>query len=844
MSVHPTAKQIELLALGTLEPAEADAVRCHLEDCTECRALHEECDQNLRWEVDLRRAAVNSPGAPVPVADESAHGEGKKARATIDIEGYTVIRRIEAGGQGVVFLAEQHFPKRHVAIKVLHERFSDSPIARRRFEREILVAAKLRHPHVVSIFNSGVLPKGQRFYVMEYVRGLPLTAYVRENKLDLPAALELFAKVCNAVHYAHQRGIMHRDLKPSNIFVDADGSPKVLDFGLARPVVGFEDASISETGQVLGAPAYLSPEQTRGNPDEIDIRTDVYSLGVILYELLTGCYPYDVEAGWPDLITSIREKAPTPLSRAWKTGSGIYPARRTSGIRRPRSHHCPIDKELETIVLTCLRKEQDRRYQSAGDLARDLRRYLVGEPISAYPDSVLYILRKKLQRHRKPLLLATVAGLLTVAALVFGLVQKSRLARQAAQLDQSTAREIMASFVADPIRATEMARTTKTQVRDRLVRSCKENLSSQAFTDRIAGVRSAIVLDPASFWSAVDGGAVWANGEWLEVCRMEWPDKTPLFKELMQKAVNGSDRQKYVALCLIGQLAQDDEEALSACVNAVRTERQPGVVAAARWAATRLGTNVPFTATAGVFPDPLTGATFVRIPACDRFRQGSPASEADRHPNETQPADGVPIGSFWLGVTEVTSRQLDRFREWELTGVAPVLRDEDRDAGLAAGRLDLVFARRCCEWLSSHGREMNPPRRYRMPTEIEWECACRAGNAGRFCYGNIADYLPYFGNCNGDEQSHSVAMRMPNWYGLFDMHGGLWELTDTLFPPELVEVPKDKDKELFVTRGGAFYSPAVRCRSAQRNYAMKDTKEPCDDRYYNGFRLVMEIEQP
>lgn len=210
------------------------------------------------------------------------------------VEGYVILKELHRGGQGIVFQAVQQSTRRKVAIKVILQGPYASHNARRRFEREIQVIAQLKHPHIVEVFHSGVTKDHRQFCVMDYVRGVPLDRFVRENGLTLESAIELFLKVCDAVQYAHKHGVIHRDLKPSNILVDFEGSPKVLDFGLAKQLLDTDPSLVSLTGQVIGTLPYMSPEQTKGNPDEIDTRTDVYSLGVIFYEILTGQFPYPV----------------------------------------------------------------------------------------------------------------------------------------------------------------------------------------------------------------------------------------------------------------------------------------------------------------------------------------------------------------------------------------------------------------------------------------------------------------------------------------------------------------------------------------------------------------------
>lgn len=322
------------------------------------------------------------------------------------IAGYGQLRELARGGQGVVYSALQLGTKRVVAVKVLREGPSDGARGVRRFEREVDLAASLAHPNVVALFDSGTTPDGRPFLVMELVDGptidhAPQLDAIRGRdvaRADLDRVVELLAQVCDGVAYAHRRGVVHRDLKPSNIRLDRDGRPKVLDFGLAKNLDGGAGAlTLTASGSgatFLGSLPWASPEQALGRNDDIDVRSDVYALGVIAYQLLTGRFPYDVESDLRSTLNTIVHVVP------------IAP-RRLIGI----------SQDLETIVLRCLQKDQERRYQSAADLARDLRRYLAGEAIEARRDSTWYTLRMTARRHR----LAVVATALVLVSLVAGL---------------------------------------------------------------------------------------------------------------------------------------------------------------------------------------------------------------------------------------------------------------------------------------------------------------------------------------------------------------------------------------------------------------------------------------
>ena len=301
---------------------------------------------------------------------------------------YVVHRRLGVGGMGIVYEAEQQNPRRPVAIKVIRGGGADDDYHIRLFHREAYTLARLRHPSIADIFEAGQTDDGQHYFAMELVRGKPLNEYVRDESIPRRRRLDLFSKVCEAINYAHQRGVIHRDIKPTNILVDLDGHPKILDFGLAR--VTDPEASLMTTmtdvGRLMGTLPYMSPEEVRGNVDEIDIRSDVYSLGVILYELMTDALPYTVKrAALHEAVHTICETSP----------------------KRPSMIDRSLRGDLETVIFKALEKEPNRRYQSAVMLMEDVNRYLRGHPILARLAGGFYYFRKIIQRHR---LIVTVAA--------------------------------------------------------------------------------------------------------------------------------------------------------------------------------------------------------------------------------------------------------------------------------------------------------------------------------------------------------------------------------------------------------------------------------------------------
>lgn len=429
MSPETRARLVEEVFLAALEagPERAEGV------------LRERCggDEGLRLEVEEllghHAAGEGMLDAPVVSLTGGLGREGLRDHPGLFPEGtmvggHRVLRQIGSGGMGVVYLAEQEKPRRTVVLKIIRPLLA-TPTMLRRFEREAETLGRLQHPGIAQVYEAGMAetPVGALpFIAMEYVAGEPLTRFVQGRELSLRERVELMARVCDAVQHAHQRGVIHRDLKPGNILVEEGGTPKVLDFGIARAAAPEERATtlLTDAGLLLGTLPYMSPEQVAGDQDAIDTRSDVYSLGVVLYEALTGRLPYDLESrSMLDAARVIREQSPMRLSTLNRTLRG----------------------EVEVIVGRALEKERERRYQSAAELAADLRRYLNGEPIEAKRDSALYVLRKQIRRHR---VAATAAGVVFLTLVAFGVVSAAQ-----ARANRGLAnREMAARVLADEAR--------------------------------------------------------------------------------------------------------------------------------------------------------------------------------------------------------------------------------------------------------------------------------------------------------------------------------------------------------------------------------------------------------
>jgi len=438
---HSQLKQLFLEACD-LEPGDQRAFvrdRCPQGEMRDRLGALLACDEGFAASLAGEPGSARLGAAPAPLGPDIEPGD--------EIGPYRVVRAVGEGGMGSVYLAEQQRPiRRPVALKVIKLGMDTRQVVTR-FESERQALALMDHPAIASVYDAGATDAGRPYFAMEFVDGEPITDYADRKALSIRERIDLLLEVAEAVQHAHQKGVIHRDLKPSNVLVgERDGAPvvKVIDFGVAKAAGARLTERTLETvqGQFLGTPAYMSPEQAAGRTEDVDTRTDVFALGVMLYELLVGAPPFDPETWKTGSVAELQKRIaeldpPRPTTRLSSLGpERVERAAKNRGEHAAAALRRALRGDLEWIALRAMERDRDRRYSSASELAADLRRYLADEPVLASPPGAMYRARKFVRRHRVGVAAATlvaIGAIIGVAGLTAGLVRAQRAEAQAVE---------------------------------------------------------------------------------------------------------------------------------------------------------------------------------------------------------------------------------------------------------------------------------------------------------------------------------------------------------------------------------------------------------------------------
>lgn len=475
-----------------------DAIFCHAIELDDPQArdsyVAKACGQDVDLQKQVQRLLyAHFRGGSAIDAPDHLLGATLHKRTTeligVEIGPYKLLQEIGEGGMGTVYMAEQSTPvQRRVALKIIKPGMDTRQVIAR-FEAERQALAMMDHPHIAKVLDAGSTDSGRPYFVMELVRGTPITQYCDERQLTLRQRLELFLPVCQAIQHAHQKGVIHRDIKPSNVLIAPyDGKPvvKVIDFGVAKATGRqlTDKTLFTEFGAVLGTLEYMSPEQAELNNQDIDTRSDIYALGVLLYELLTGSTPLTRDrlklAGFSEMLRIIREEEPPRPSIRLSTAKATLPTVSQQRKSEPAQLTRTVRGELDWIVMKALDKDRNQRYETANGFATDVQRYLDDEPVQACPPSVAYWLRKFARRNKAALATAAIV----LAALVIGTAVSTWQAIRASQANQvAQANEVKALAAA---RAEKTARESEAEQRKEATGNLYDSLVREARAARLA----------------------------------------------------------------------------------------------------------------------------------------------------------------------------------------------------------------------------------------------------------------------------------------------------------------------------------------------------------------------
>ncbi|MEQ8762793.1 MAG: bifunctional serine/threonine-protein kinase/formylglycine-generating enzyme family protein [Planctomycetota bacterium] len=834
----------------------------------ELRAIleHDDEDEEIFGEQRLGQVGLQLVHLESGTDPTESHDDARTESLPENVGAYRILRKVGEGGMGVVYEAEQVSPRRRVAVKVIRTLMPSEDTVKR-FQREAEVLGMLQHPGIAHIYEAVLEPPDDTappFIAMEYIEGRTLVDYADSEDLALAERIELVARICDAVHHAHQRGILHRDLKPGNILVvqprhdsqvtasdetrprnassssnsvDAIGQPKILDFGIARITEDDVDSVTLNTspGQIVGTLAYMSPEQAAGSSAELDTRSDVYALGVILYQLLAGRLPFATQGrSFAEVVRILNEQAPTPLG---------------SIDRRLRG-------DVATITAKAMEKDRDRRYSSAAELAADLRRYLRNEPIVARPASGFYHLRKLIRRHR-----ALSATLLIALLAIFGLTAWALL-----NADRAKAREREISRLSDQ---RELRILKESQ--DALWPPLPDRIPElEGWLDRAEDLveripeHEGVLQDLQKRGRRIEEDGEEVQFEFPGDPRTAWWHETlaALIGDLKEFASDspigetvGGVRARLDAAREIDRLESSAEgrESWEAAREAIRSHpdygglelpMQPGLMPlgpdpqSGLWEFWHIQSgDRPEQDSAGRWVVGMeSGLVLVLLPG-GTFQMGAttdpagPNYDPDSLPNESPPHD-VTLSPFFASKYEMTQRQWDNHFGENPAVLVPA----------TPGDFGHTHPVQQVSWL----RSVEAMKRLglSLPTEAQWEYACRAGTDTPWYCGdrqsvlevaNVADqrfvtrFAPQLTVESWDDGfagTAPVGSFDPNGFGLHDTLGNVWEWCRDAFATEYDKVParpgdglrtfEANELVLRVQRGGSFFVPSSLARCAAR----------------------------
>ncbi|MCA8972191.1 MAG: SUMF1/EgtB/PvdO family nonheme iron enzyme [Planctomycetes bacterium] len=760
-----------------------------------------------------------------------------------------MLRELGSGGMGTVYLAQQRVPVvRLVAVKLMTARMPTSSLTSR-FDIERRACARMHHAGIAKLFDAGTTTDDRPYYVMEYVVGKPLLEHCRETRADLDDRLRLFMEICRAVHHAHQKGVLHRDLKPANILVDTQEdppTPKIIDFGVAKWMHDSDTTSGTPTigGELVGTPEYMSPEQAGGLP--LDTRSDVYSLGVVLFELVTGKRPFESRTSRLDVLRAIGEQ---PAPRASRVASTECSERRLRG-------------DIDSILEKALAKEPERRYQSCSEFASDIGRFLTGEAVEACPPSRWYRFQKLLRRHR-----GAAAGIAVgIVALASGTAIAIWQARRAhhhlteyrRMTDVKRARDLLAraegdlwpaspSIVRDLAEWLEEARALIDRKADHVARIAELERAlrgSQTESER---------TDLG--WQRETLEGLILDTEKLQRVDLHGPTIASVEARL-QTATNmvATTIDAHRAAWDLAQTTIADER-LCPLYRGFELPEQPGLVPLGRNEATTLyefwhvgsGIAPAWSPNGSIRIERDTGVVLVLVPGGE-FHMGAVTSRQDGEHNVdphsghvSRPVHQVRLRPFFLSRFEMTQGQWKRWTGDNPSRLQPVasVRGKVTTWTNPVERTTWTQASRVLRQIG-----------LALPTEAQWEYACRAGTETIFECGdeldsvrnvqNLADaasrssiggaWAPDPDTDDGYALHAPVGSFAPNRWGLFDMHGNVAEWCADAFLSYDIPVrggdglrATQTDVDSRVARGGSFYFAAVNARSAERHRYSPET---------------------